>query len=915
MNSKSIMLDPDLLNTPVLHHVHRRPNHDRLLGSNDNFQSLLVDKHGNEYDPYSLAWRYLGLYMDCDVNDANAEWNQDNDNDMHRRRLPGEDDEGGQCQRKVLWAAYVDPRYKGNTIEEYEFYDLASGEWDDSACLASGKRHRCARMDCHEPHTHFKLVGVFKETDGMYDFTEQLFKHEGYCVWGNDDDDDTYETMETWMERWPTSCTELNNRDYYGNTLYIDVQPLPEGNMTLGIYTDEKCTTISPYIDLSSYIENLYYSYYGSYDYGTEVAEMYNSAISTWNEKMSTFKVCQPCRAYNLFSENNEHSGDHRLLGEDNDGEGEAQERYNCYDDAGYTNCWLFDFNTTPSRIILEYCSYKFETHTSMEAAEGEDLSMASAQGSILRIKANGRNYGKGGYVSPMSTATLRWYISLAAIAVVALTTLVHFFLQRRFAGRKRVEPNSLKETFNVDADNTEAGAIGKENMDATTSTCNAIDSNYRAIDTASDTREIEIGTIRPQIQTILDSYSALYNQAKFGVATHAAARTSDIAYVSPRTDFKEIPESTSCENPIVSCTTTPIESVSSFTIGPTVSTDSASAMLIDLGLVKRQSRVKAPTASAITPSLSQKKEVDTVLLSAASTCDSDYNNVQEGLVADLDSATNDNIDSVQANTINAIVSMATVIPNISQTNIAESTSIETRQSLGENSIEDLKMEPLGGRRSGEATAPENLVDVAATASIQISVPESSSIIETKHSDGEYCTLDHNVESPGRVLSKEATTPVTSSIQISVPESCSMIETKQSDGGHCTLDHNVEPPGRVLSKEATTPVTSSIQISVPESCSMIETKQSDGGHCTLDHNVEPPGRVLSKEATTPTNVLVHVASSDGLVKIDGNGVSSETTSKNNGEFNNSQAVDDVNRSGSIEDEENQIFEVDETTLK
>lgn len=57
-----------------------------------------------------------------------------------------------------------------------------TGEWDDSACKASGERHRCARMDCHEPNTHFKLVGVFKETDGMYDFTEQVCSFIEFCV-------------------------------------------------------------------------------------------------------------------------------------------------------------------------------------------------------------------------------------------------------------------------------------------------------------------------------------------------------------------------------------------------------------------------------------------------------------------------------------------------------------------------------------------------------------------------------------------------------------------------------------------------------------------------------------------------------------------------------------------------------------
>ena len=58
-------------------------------------------------------------------------------------------------------------------------------------------------------------MGVFKETDGMYDWTEQLFKHEGMCVWN---DDDAYSEMSQWMENWPTSCTQLYKPDYDGNT-------------------------------------------------------------------------------------------------------------------------------------------------------------------------------------------------------------------------------------------------------------------------------------------------------------------------------------------------------------------------------------------------------------------------------------------------------------------------------------------------------------------------------------------------------------------------------------------------------------------------------------------------------------------------------------------------------------------------
>ena len=273
----------------------------------------------------------------------------------------------------------------------------------------------------------------------MYDWTEQLFKHEGMCVWN---DDDAYSEMSQWMENWPTSCTQLYKPDYDGNTIYFAVHPLPQGNMTLEIYTDEQCTTVSPYMDLSSYIIQLYSQYdryYGT-DRGSEVAAMYTEAIHTeaiqnWNEKMSTFKVCQPCKAYNLYSdqENNEqHEKKGRFL--ENDGDGETQERFNCYDDAGYTN--------------VNQC-YKFETQTSLELADEDDLAVASEQGTILRIKASGQVYGEGGYVSPMTSTRKAVYISLAvaaAIGIAACVLYARLWLRRR--RRKKVIPSSLRETF-----------------------------------------------------------------------------------------------------------------------------------------------------------------------------------------------------------------------------------------------------------------------------------------------------------------------------------------------------------------------------------------------------------------------------------------------------------------------------------
>jgi len=122
-------------------------------------------------------------------------------------------------------------------------------------------------LNCHEPHTkNFKLVGVFKETNGLYDWFEQLFKHEGTCIWN---DEDVYDTMTSFTEKWPSQCKKLDVRDDDGNTLYMSTAPLPEGNMTLGIYTDSSCVQLSESIDYTAYIMMMWENYYErSYYYG-----------------------------------------------------------------------------------------------------------------------------------------------------------------------------------------------------------------------------------------------------------------------------------------------------------------------------------------------------------------------------------------------------------------------------------------------------------------------------------------------------------------------------------------------------------------------------------------------------------------------------------------------------------------------
>ena len=92
---------------PARSEPHATRQQQRLLDV-DNGDSYLVDADGEEYEPYSLAWRYLGMFIDCDDNNNNNDNNDDDNNeDQERRRHLSQDDQQSDsgCRRKVLWAA------------------------------------------------------------------------------------------------------------------------------------------------------------------------------------------------------------------------------------------------------------------------------------------------------------------------------------------------------------------------------------------------------------------------------------------------------------------------------------------------------------------------------------------------------------------------------------------------------------------------------------------------------------------------------------------------------------------------------------------------------------------------------------------------------------------------------------------
>jgi hypothetical protein len=225
-------------------------------------------------------------------------------------------------------------------------------------------------MDCHETDTTtWKLMGVFKEASffGGDAFFEQLFKHEGICVWNNANQ---YSFMQTARQNyWPNGCTstgiQIKNSysNSYGKYLYLDLRPTWNGNMTYGLYSDEICKTEYdlPDMNVDTITKNL--------------GLLYGSTLQQWNNGLEAFKVCQPCKAYNIRNTKTSSSS----YGSYSDSSDPNGGYFQCNDDAGYTN--------------VNQCM-KFRSHAKLEVCTWEDLVTATNQGGILQVKVGDTVFG-----------------------------------------------------------------------------------------------------------------------------------------------------------------------------------------------------------------------------------------------------------------------------------------------------------------------------------------------------------------------------------------------------------------------------------------------------------------------------------------------------------------------------------------
>jgi hypothetical protein len=312
---------------------------------------------------------------------------------------------------------YVDLAYEGGGISEYQFYNVDNDGWDDSACsYAENGNSRCKKMDCHLDSTDFSLLGFFKHRS-YDDWMEQLFKHEGVCVWGMKQ----YSFMNSARESWPSGCTDSGHTSSNGNPIYYDLRPSSKGGMRIGLYTDTRC--IVEYSSEGSSdpntVENILGNFLaggdggsgdnGDYDFS---GLTFNEAMGLWDYGMDHFKVCQPCVAYNLNYVNGYDSnyGDDGMSGGDN---------FDCNDQAGYTN--------------VNQCM-KFMAKTTMNTATFRDLSLARSQGTLVDSPLAGFLDGKARskhYMMESAGTLFNYFFFILSIGVLGYG-ITNFWKVRR---------------------------------------------------------------------------------------------------------------------------------------------------------------------------------------------------------------------------------------------------------------------------------------------------------------------------------------------------------------------------------------------------------------------------------------------------------------------------------------------------
>lgn len=264
-------------------------------------------------------------------------------------------------------------------------------------------------MDCHLSNTHFSLLGFFKEPH-YDDWMEQLFKHEGDCVWT----DDEYQFMQENREAWPNGCTQTmfmaGTEGGSSTPIYYDVKPMPYGEFGIGLYLDSAC--INEYAgDLSvaivvSKMKEFYNN--GNDDGGEDQHDDDNEnwvtlaeELDLWNSAFEVFKQCQPCKAYDLTNivagrgyKANKNGNRYSNNGNFYYGNGNNGGNYNQnYNNNGANNNYYYRGNYQNYNNNVNYADgYCQDAGGNVRRCNGNDDTYAYGGGGYRQLPENNRN-------------------------------------------------------------------------------------------------------------------------------------------------------------------------------------------------------------------------------------------------------------------------------------------------------------------------------------------------------------------------------------------------------------------------------------------------------------------------------------------------------------------------------------------
>jgi hypothetical protein len=204
-------------------------------------------------------------------------------------------------------------------------------------------------------------LGFFRQ-DAPVEFLALLAKYQGSCSF-SDGEANAVADGAGWL---PQQCTQTQLDD--GTAIYFDLQPKKDGSVDVALYTDYKCSML---YSGSTSAQTVLTTYYG-YDVGLE------ENMKNINSALDTFKVCTPCRTFDLTNtpEAAAAAAAQQVQGDD----GAAQQ-------AEYVNTG-FVCNDSAGNAGVNQCAM-FAQNSAISSASMSEIATASRQGSITRLYAS----------------------------------------------------------------------------------------------------------------------------------------------------------------------------------------------------------------------------------------------------------------------------------------------------------------------------------------------------------------------------------------------------------------------------------------------------------------------------------------------------------------------------------------------